>query len=1077
MRPIPVAITIAVAAIVVQILGPSPSQTAKPQSSPQSLESDRDPAGLDPDDPVFSVMGRAVAKRHTQALTSKDLNSHYTTYLVLAPDPGKTRLGLYFDRWIDSVQLAVEHSGYRFDTHWLPWRSPGAQPATPDKDQTGRLKHPGILLFRRSDGCNPRIAVLVVGENPAHGVDRDHMQWILRSGLDIAGVVGPSFSGSFDSLTEIYAGKHDLRQNLRIISGTATNPDAIARFRTHFPRFETVIRDDGVALAALKAYLSRHTLTTTTLAILTESGTAYGQQFRAQRARNGKLRTLSVQFPREISAIRNAYQEDASLSGGRPQTSPEDIALRLQLRDSHRGDTVPLLGGPASAVTQESLLIHIAATLREERADYVAIAATNVLDVLFLARFVRKICPDVRLVFLENDALFVRPPDSASFIGSLAISTYSLMLRNQLWIRPNTEWLVPFSSSSTEGVYNAMLALIDNTPLADYYPPGESGKAPPVWITMSGRDRYWPVASHATPATEPLRAAPPQFTTIQFPNPGNLWLVMYGSLVLTAIWFAACTRLAARTDRRRVTIASFYLPRANLKTHEGQGRAYYHMLMLFALIGVMMILCGPVFVAAPHSSLTMRLIAVASAIVIAWLGAEAARIYLRLLWPGTPDSRYIPLAVLGFLLIGMTFWFGSLTGPSDHEGLFVALRSLDPASGVSPLIPLLLASLAYVCWCWVHWQRMILFRERSVPLSSEPFSEIQHRARWIRKYLGTTFQLTHRRTFLLLAAIVTVVCLVLDSFENRNLDTLFRMMTGGICGLLGVNFYMFLVTWRRLREILTRLELLPFREAFSTIPEQLGRTALWVNNPYRPSYALLVRAEETLRALARKEPSYLSDLPAQTIKFSSAVNGLIESETRGIRPPAAEQRHPRELSCDLASRFSAKLGDYWRDQAADSQPNTDSTPKDSKADGKESVRLPRDAHASAEHFVALHYVMFIRSVMLGLRNYVNSFVTGFILLTLALNAYPFQSAGRIRWMITAIFITIGGGLVISMVQMDHNPILSRLTRTKPSEFDPQFWYKVATIGILPLLTAVGSQFPELTRLIVSWVQPAISALK
>ncbi|MBL8230860.1 MAG: hypothetical protein JNL98_20365 [Bryobacterales bacterium] len=1068
MRPIPVAITIAVAAIVIQILGPSPSgQAARPPGTASTKESGVSAVEEDSkDDPVRKLMSASIGKGPNHKFNHDEVNSHYSIYLVLAPDPGKTRLGLYFDRWIDSVQLAVEHSGYRFDTHWLPWQVPGAQAAGADKNQAERLKHPGILLFRRSDGCNPRIAVLVVGENPAHGVDRDQMQWILSSGLDIAGVVGPSFSGSFDSLIETFAGKHDLRNNLRIMSGTATNPDAIARFRTHFPRFETVIRDDGAALGALKAYLSRHTLTTTTLAILTESGTAYGQQFRAQRTRNGKLRTLSVQFPREISAIRNAYQEDSSLSGGRAQASPEDIVLRLQLRDPHRGgDTVPLLGGLASAVTQESVLIHIAATLREERADYVAIAATSVLDVLFLARFVRKICPDTRLVFLENDALFVRPPDSSSFIGSLAVSSYSLIVRNQLWIRPGSEWLVPFPSSSTEGVYNAMLALIDNTPLADYYPPGEFGMHPPVWITMSGRDRYWPVASYSKPAPEPLRAAPPQFTAIQISNPGNLWIAMYGSLVLTAIWFATCTRIAARLPNRRVDIASFFLPQASSPKAADQGRAYYHMLMLFALIGMMMILCGPVIAAAGNSGIFMRILAAASAVLIAWLAVEAARIYRRHLWRGS-DSRYLSITVFCFLLLGLFLWFASLARSKDQEGLFLALRSLEPSSGVSPVVPLLLASLGFVCWCWVHWQRMILFCERSIELPAEPFPDIAQRAVRICEFLGRPYQLTDPVVLSVTLGIFALVCLVLDSFENRTLDLLFRQMAGGICGLLAVNFVMFFRLWRTLRDVLNRLELLPFREAFSNIPEQLGRTALWVNNPYRPSYALLVRAEETLRALAAKEPSYLYDLPARATEFSGAVKGLIESEARSIRPSADDQRRAREMSRDLAAQLSAKLRyywrerDYWRDRAGESSPI-----------------LNRDAHTSAEHFVAIHHVMFIRSVMLGLRNYLNSFVTGFILLTLALNAYPFQSAGRIRWMITAIFVTIGGGLVISMVQMDHNPILSRLTKTKPSEFDPQFWYKVATIGILPLLTAVGSQFPELTRLIVSWVQPAISALK
>ena len=43
--------------------------------------------------------------------------------ILIVPNPVQTHLPLVFDRLIDSVQQAVQDSGFNFDSAWFPWNS------------------------------------------------------------------------------------------------------------------------------------------------------------------------------------------------------------------------------------------------------------------------------------------------------------------------------------------------------------------------------------------------------------------------------------------------------------------------------------------------------------------------------------------------------------------------------------------------------------------------------------------------------------------------------------------------------------------------------------------------------------------------------------------------------------------------------------------------------------------------------------------------------------------------------------------------------------------------------------------
>ena len=178
------------------------------------------------------------------------------------------------------------------------------------------------------------------------------------------------------------------------------------------------------------------------------------------------------------------------------------------------------------------------------------INGTDVLDVIFVARFLGRNLPDVRVVLLNADILFLRPPDVTNFRGMLMANTYSLIPDNLMWsgrfLHVPAEKADPdqpdhrspygtylpvrvFPSHEASGIYNA-IRLLEMAPLEEknhnlipqryghrdylwlpeYTDPFRGGNHPPLWLSAIGRGDFWPVAlldhyPRAGPDNKPLQ--------------------------------------------------------------------------------------------------------------------------------------------------------------------------------------------------------------------------------------------------------------------------------------------------------------------------------------------------------------------------------------------------------------------------------------------------------------------------------------------------------------------------------------------------------------------------------------------
>lgn len=480
--------------------------------------------------------------------------------IATIPDPKDSRLDHLFDRNLDALQRAIGAAGYTFDRHSLPWDK--SRPAAPfillaDQKTTQslprQLSEPGVILFR---GSNKLLLLFLVGETPTGGIHKVAFQnalWQLeqiadwkRSKTD-AGlgdgteeanpktlrIVGPTFSGSGDSLATLlrpWLRGFEWPPKVRIVSGSATSidkEDFLEKIGSEGVNFHTTIVALKQASDRFYEYLENLDSgiervgdgrpARARIALLSEAGTGYGQKVRKVM---GSLRRnedqgavaaapmppiLSLIFPLHISQLRvEAAKQSPLRKGAANAPAPSDPNLSLPMSEAGSPgskDIVPLFS-PVETVTMELALKETLSAIHRERIRYVGVSATDVQDRIFLVREIRKHCPNAMIYFiLSNDLLYLHSESNHDFQGALIISPYPLFGLNQLWTYPfaGVRSRAQFSAQSSQGLYNATLALLDRDDLMleygfpfDKYEVGET-RYPALWLGVVGRNGIWPV--------------------------------------------------------------------------------------------------------------------------------------------------------------------------------------------------------------------------------------------------------------------------------------------------------------------------------------------------------------------------------------------------------------------------------------------------------------------------------------------------------------------------------------------------------------------------------------------------------
>jgi hypothetical protein len=504
--------------------------------------------------------------------------------VAILPDPLHTHFSLVFDRTAEAVQQSAQDTGYYYDSSWLPWETEEkplvllADQDRADDQIRAREEQPGILLFRRkhqvyqdtaqqpyADG----LVVFVVGEEPTGGIHKPQFEnavaWIdwLRDSSEApstpVAILGPTFSGSLPSLAQLLAeqaGQFKRDLPLRIYSGSVSSEVAVRGFQTAVAglpqvEFHSFLASDETILWNYRDYLEQEGFDIQRLAIVSEDETAYGQApvegTHAIESVCGPSRRVPgaypacLYYPRDISALRDAYQKQSIFNAGSTENSEtvrRTLSSDVADPEGKQHDTIRAYSGQQTPLSQEAVLQQIVSMLRGHRSEYVVLRSSNPMDQLFLAHYLRLTYPEGRVVMQGSDLLLRRETGAATLSGIMTLTTYPLLPWEHHWTWPTgnaaTHSHRIFAQDLAEGTYVAGRFLLHTAPpsapgyydladcgatesdaflpancqdisIPDYAPPfwarssedhvSEAQRRPANWLSVLGRDGFWPLAA------------------------------------------------------------------------------------------------------------------------------------------------------------------------------------------------------------------------------------------------------------------------------------------------------------------------------------------------------------------------------------------------------------------------------------------------------------------------------------------------------------------------------------------------------------------------------------------------------
>ena len=1070
--------------------------------------------------------------------------------IAMVADPATTHLALDFDRTVESLILAAGSvsfpstpvtpkssgpsvsslspglSGYSLQRRWTPWRTEAQKelPSLADRQclekKSEKLNdQPGLLVFQGWD--EKWLLVFLVGESPSAGVNTaqwknavDAIHTLASNGsLDLPiGVVGPSFSGSLRSLALLL---HEFPPGtFRFTSGMVTAEDEIRRFLSATSdlgvKYESTVESDTRATELFVDYVKRH-WHSSRIAMLTEANTAYGGNASMVDAAG----RVTLRYPREISRLRNAYQEETSAAAGPNEPAPPSpLTLKDTDADSSSADQkdgMPAFSHVQSPASQQAVLSAIANTIRHERIDFVGIVATDVLDALFLSRYLRSSCPDTRLFTLDADLLFAGRSEAESLQGLLAVTTYPLFSRNQDWTGMANLGRTQFASRYAEGVYNAAAHLLNPpAPLIEYTSPLTGGTQPPLWLAVMGRDGYRPLALLDRPQPKDAKASqlldgerqPPP--TLQTESPGRGWYLCFWLGSVLSVLHCSYARLLLRAHHKPAAVGEFYrilsaklftaYPRLNIAISTDQR--------VFLTAATLTMGCAVFTLAAPVWAFrdsthwlnwTNCYCVIGSAIVLFHIHTAAALCWERSIWRlphqrtyfHFPKPAYLTILLWVLAIGAVSVWGRLVTEQQSFTGYFLAYRSFSLTSGVAPELPLLLLAAALYGWALTQMKRVSRVEERkafSESLPAEDYLPGHQLMQDVEEALDGLYSKTvwlPAIPFLCLWGMLFVPWQTLRTFESLRYDILLIAVLVTVAWATAVSWMQFLWCWNEFRVFLEWLETQPIRKAFSRLQKEVSWVPLVTNPPARALF-ISSRSLDCLKALRSFDVSTLNN-PEKAVELSQALASECEEIEKDFDRITAQLKDEAEPNVYLhlqqklqsaAAKIVSNLRDDWEKGDSDSL--------SAEQDKQTTKKKPKPDEALVileEEFVALRYLMFIRYVFRNLRNLLGFIVMGFILSVVSLSSYSFQGHRWVGLASAISLLALGVGVVMVFAGMDRDAILSRITATKPNEVGVTFYLRVARFGALPILTLLASQFPSLNHMLFSWVQPALEALK
>ena len=1153
-----------------------PVGTAPAKTSCSELSDQGEEGGSTPGE-IAAMVDRYLDVVPGQAPAHWKLPAHTHIILATVPDPLHTHLNLQFDRTMEAVQQAAQDEYFTYDSSWLPWKSRITEYSSRDdqdkEEEATRQRElcPGLILFRHSihstaepaqhdDTYAAGLLVFLVAEQPTTGINRtqwdnalgwieNHVDGNSEGSERTLRVLGPTFSGSVASAVRALQDlqkQNSLFTSVQLYTGTIRGCSSYEWLKNEVRTLRTLPvqtadydQNDLIQIDHYFQFLSDRGHEPSEVAILSEDETAYGGlPVSAAKSSNdttkpdtnkpgceptyAKNRPLYLYYPRDISAVRSAYQEQSIFAPAPAGTaSTAHIVLQPQVSESAHidTDTIPSFSGVNSALAQEAELYGVIDSLKAHGIRFVILRSTNTLDYLFLTRFLHRAYPEAFIVTMGPDILFGREIDTTEFRGLATLSAFPLLPRGQDWTSGKDATARHahrvFSSDSMEGTYLATRFLIPGAKsgLPDYGPPfWEQGDREPVtWLSIIGRDGYWPVAvlkDGYSPNREKAQDLISNLQPVAPSAPSNplppwmrfslspAWKICCALLFLVICMHLLASRYLWSSQDLSVFVHFTPLPGA---------RQLFLMCIGWAAIWAAVILML-------RSSALLRPALEGRNLLWVYILAFCACLGLAgVVWdmavrsavgPGSANQSWLRRA--GWIIFPLLLFAIALgVSRAIFNDMPTAYRAVHLTSGVSPMTSLLLMLGGFYWWFWqilsglalLGQGRPILPRREKVPAA---FARISSEMAGYIEDFAMPFPRFRLKTggfyvFPFVVIMLLVLALLhpfggnfdsmLHSFENKSFNVTLHLMFAIAVYLVILECTQLLSTWLALKRLLLALNRTPLRRTFSAL-QGLSMHSLWSlsGTTSRARYTIFSHQLESLfhlrNVLRSSRQAGNQEVRTRVEEACNRGQAFIVDRSTSADLAMINTTAARRIRKQLSRCAECILNDLLLPEWCEETGTLDLVEDGRQADAKEVLPLPEDTVIRrAEEFICLIYVGYLQNLLARMRTMVLAVLGLYAALAFSLAFYPYTPRPAIALSLLLLLLGIGSAVALVYAGLDRDTTLSHITNTEPGTLGLDFWVRLASFIGVPMVGLLVAQFPEIADFIASWVQPSLTAVK
>jgi len=1023
--------------------------------------------------------------------------------IAMVPDPNATEMPMEFDRDIKAIQAAAATEHYNYTRFWFPWRSSNWKPekSTDPEAEVRRRQEPGILCFRKNDHddrSQERLFVLLVGETPTSGTNRIQLahalyyvkdlsdsNHIIDAERDVIHIAGPHFSASFkaiqDVLTKAFYGDPAAALPLvHLISPDASGVEYLNEFWEFCARQRGIctlrtlsLPSKDVTLKVI-AYLSTLGYDRSRIAQWSESESAF-----ADREVNyaSQVYGLTLRFPRDLSSARSRSDEESvkvAESGSKYFTLPTNApTTRLTAGEPTDRDSPAAFGSEQEEEQEARSLADSVQQMRAHRIGAVVINATNPLDRVYLMEYLHNQLPDVRVVTTDADEMELDRPHFVDLTGTIAVTALPTLtgLSNQIESAPANEGDPPqrtvrppitFKSSRQEGEFLAVEMLLDSNQAA-----GSEPGPPCYYISVVAESGFrllpYPNPGNGTGHTVfPCSVTTGPHNTMQQPamyfigdetaSVSRSFLFFLGFLILLNILHFRCIAASRRCIDRplsypRQMVSSLEPTRLQLMF------TVNNQLVLLNTLGARIghAALTAVNAKAPHDRWLKFLFGGVAALTVVTLGFSLYLLlrFLLHVWRFGAVKNEVQNVALTFLFLCWTSWMlFSLPALRQHNNIFLE-RITNLSDGLSPVLPIAAILLGYLLWGFVQLKRLSWATSRKAELEVSPGIEeyFQSRIRTLQAQMSALDPAKRSTQAIGLLFGVLVDCLLWKSMNGFDGDRFRWWLAIWGVGLLLLTVVLTCLhawsIWTGLHKLLEWLETTPMRETFQQLGDDgLLQIKIWDLAKPQRSFTVLSRTVDSIEQLDGEDSDTAKEANSELKFFLRA-----DANHRQIPPERIEL-----LNRALNVHIDDALGVIYGEDRV--------------------VRIEQ-----LRRYLALRVVALIRYAMLQIGTLTCFVAYGYVLAVMSVMSYAFAGRQALNVLVVGTFFGLLIWIGMMMAQFQRNAMLSRLEGSTPGQVSyGQLALHLLSVGGLPLLAIVTSQFPAVAEFAFSFFRPVLGAL-